>query len=351
MPMFYRSRHNLARWFTLSMGSILVIFASAIYYQKAADQLEALDRLLYKKSSIIVAGVRYKRDRDRWQVNLENVPLLGKQSQSLSSEIVYARWYNVRGQLVQFYGLPRAEKLTANSAFLTLKTNSANLEEEWLRQITLPVQYQGKTIAYLQIATPMTSIRESLAEFLLLLALTVPATIGVIGLVGGVLGGLAMQPIRQAYELLQRFTADASHELRSPIAAILSQAQVGLLTSGNTDPKERDPRSALVENRFQKIATLAKSMSSLVSNLLFLSRHAGRLTRQSLKEIDLQSYLKEIVEDCTVLSSRCNDEEAFSQALQVLMERKKYSFKYPPPQEMSPDEVEALFQAKLNQSK
>jgi len=30
-----------------------------------------------------------------------------------------------------------------------------------------------------------------------------------------------MQPIRRAYEQLQRFTADASHELRAPLAAIL----------------------------------------------------------------------------------------------------------------------------------
>lgn len=38
-----------------------------------------------------------------------------------------------------------------------------------------------------------------------------------------------MQPIRRSYEQLQRFTADASHELRAPLAATLSNAQVGLL--------------------------------------------------------------------------------------------------------------------------
>jgi len=39
-----------------------------------------------------------------------------------------------------------------------------------------------------------------------------------------------MQPIRQAYEQLQRFTADASHELRTPLAVVLSNAQVGLIS-------------------------------------------------------------------------------------------------------------------------
>ncbi len=48
--MFNRSRRNLACWFTLSMGSIVIIFASLIYYIEAVEQLETTDRLLYKKS-------------------------------------------------------------------------------------------------------------------------------------------------------------------------------------------------------------------------------------------------------------------------------------------------------------
>ncbi|WP_442937329.1 histidine kinase dimerization/phospho-acceptor domain-containing protein [Nostoc sp.] len=36
-----------------------------------------------------------------------------------------------------------------------------------------------------------------------------------------------MQPVQQAYNQLQRFTSDASHELRSPLSAILTNAQVG----------------------------------------------------------------------------------------------------------------------------
>jgi len=52
-------------------------------------------------------------------------------------------------------------------------------------------------------------------------------TLGIIGLAGWFLGGLAMQPIRQAYEQLQRFTA----ELMLPmLAVVLSNAQVGLIS-------------------------------------------------------------------------------------------------------------------------
>jgi signal transduction histidine kinase len=292
--MFNRSRRNLARWFTLSMGSILTIFAGAIFYQQVTNKLEELDRLLYKKSNIMAASVQYEFHQGQWQVNLDNVPLLGIKSQSLSSELVYARWYDAEGQLVQFYGLPSSEKLIASSEFLTIETTSANVGEsptvEWLRQVTLPVEYDGVTIGYLQVATSMTPIRETLREFLLLLALAVPGTLGVIGFVGRALGGLAMQPIRQAYEQLQRFTADASHELRSPLSAILSNAQVGLLACANDGSQQKQ------RHRFEKIVNLVKSTSVLVGDLLFLARHAGRLTPESLKEIELGSWLQELVD-------------------------------------------------------
>ena len=58
--MFNRSRRNLARWFTLSMGSILIAVAGAIYYQAAVDRLEVTDRLLYKKARVMAASVQYE---------------------------------------------------------------------------------------------------------------------------------------------------------------------------------------------------------------------------------------------------------------------------------------------------
>lgn len=48
--MFNRSRRNLARWFMLSMGGVLVVFAAAVYYLEVAERLETLDHNLYKKN-------------------------------------------------------------------------------------------------------------------------------------------------------------------------------------------------------------------------------------------------------------------------------------------------------------
>ena len=49
------------------------------------------------------------------------------------------------------------------------------------------------------------------------------------------------------------------------------------------------------------------------------------------------------------LSEHRHDEEAFSQALEILLSRKKNLFKYPPASEMNYQEIEYIFKKKLNQ--
>lgn len=89
--------------------------------------------------------------------------------------------------------------------------------------------------------------------------------------------------LEQACDRLERFTASASHELRAPIAAILSNAQVGLMA--------RDGDSTQPRQRLEKIVQLAKSMSALVNDLLFLARHGDKLDEGSLQPFDVRSLL------------------------------------------------------------
>lgn len=103
--MFNRSSRNLAYWFTLSMGSILVLFAGTIYYLRVEDKSEALDRLLYEKTKVIAASIQYELHLGKPQVDLNNVLLLGNSSQPLDAELVYVRWYDAQGQLQRFLAL------------------------------------------------------------------------------------------------------------------------------------------------------------------------------------------------------------------------------------------------------
>jgi len=278
---FTRSRIDLALWFVLTMGSILVIFAGAIYYLTILDELEDSDRLLYKKTRVMAVNAEY--DRLNKQVNLENVPLVGINTPPIGTEIVYARWYDEQRQLIQFFGTTPSPQLLVSPGFHTISTNSV-----WLRQVTLPVYEEDLLIGYLQVAISLTSTQENLAQLRIILLLAVPVTLGFIGVAGWFLGGLAMQPIRQSYERLQRFTADASHELRAPLSAVVSNAQVGIIS------KSSDRSSQIF--RFEKIVKVAKSMDTLIGQLLFLARHEETLANEFLQNIDLTIALKDIAD-------------------------------------------------------
>jgi len=298
--MFTHSRRNLTWWFTCSMGSIFLLFSGVVYYQRVVDQLEAIDRLLYQKARVIAASVEYEETAAASEkVNLADAPLLGNTPSPSDSEIIYARWYTSTKQLSQYFGPLPPEQLVVGPEFQTLRWPEGMAYESFppmatetaapprLRQITLPVHHQDQVIGYLQMAAPMTLAEENLRQALMGFAVLVPLTLGLIGLTGWGLSGLAMQPIRKSYQQLQRFTADASHELRTPLAAILSNAQVGLLAPGD--------RTSEKHQRLEKIVTATQSMSKLVSQLLLLARHSDTLAPETIRNLELKSLVKELI--------------------------------------------------------
>ncbi|MBD1929220.1 HAMP domain-containing histidine kinase [Trichocoleus sp. FACHB-90] len=308
--MFNRSRRNLARWFTLSMGSILVLFAGVIYQIEVKDKLEALDRLLYDKTRVMAASVHYEVRQDQSQVDLSHVSLLGSGAHPLAEDLIYVRWYSPQGRLVRFFGASPPEQLSTPLGYLTVQSTDPPLEKEiWLRQATLPVEGRTGILGYLQVATPLIETQQELQQLQMALTLTVPIALGLIALTGWILSGFAMQPIRQAYQQLQRFTADASHELRSPISAILTNAQLGLLIAAN-DPHYHPPLKNIVDS--------AKSMGTLVNNLLLLARHQGQLTPESLKRINLNDLLKSLVTQFATLAEQQTINLTYEQSEQLI---------------------------------
>ncbi|HEY9762925.1 MAG TPA: HAMP domain-containing sensor histidine kinase [Trichocoleus sp.] len=292
--MFNQSRRNLARWFTLSMGSILVLFAGVIYQIEVKDKREALDRLLLDKTRIMAASVHYDVRQNQTAVDLTNVPLLGSGSHPLAEDLIYVRWYDAQGRLVRFFGVAPANQINTPPGYRTIRPTDLLLQQHrWLRQITLPVEGRTGTLGYLQVATPLTETHNQLQRLRIALTLAVPIALGLIGLAGWLLSGIAMQPIRRSYQQLQRFTADASHELRSPLSAILTNAQVGLMLASD-DSQFQMPLGNIIDS--------AKSMGSLVNNLLLLARHQGKLAPESFKLLTLNQFLAEIIPQFQVLA-------------------------------------------------
>ncbi|KAF3885814.1 MULTISPECIES: sensor histidine kinase [Nostocales] len=290
--MFARSRRNLAYLFTISMGSILVAFTAIAYYLVVQQQLQAFDERLYSTSKTLVRGIQYPTYNQRWQYKQKEVPMFGDTLPPVNSDIVYVRLYNYEKELIYAPGIARSVRPSATPGFQTIKITSNRSRitpyQEWVREITLPITQNENVIGYIQVAVPLTPLRHSLNKARLFLTLGVPVSLALVGITGWFLGGLAMQPALRAYEQLQRFTADASHELRAPVAAILSNAQVALMP-----PQDEAEQLYRLEN----IVEIAKSMSSLINNLLFLARQDRPLDITKLKTIDIVELLQTLAKE------------------------------------------------------
>ncbi|KAB8316746.1 two-component sensor histidine kinase [Tolypothrix campylonemoides VB511288] len=299
--MFVRSRRNLAYLFTISMGSILIAFAGIAYYLIVQQQLQAFDERLYSDSKTIARNPVYKLYNKRLQFERRDVPFFGDTLPPINNGFAYVRLYKFNGELVDSTGVSGSRKLTVAPGFQTIQVsknrNGVTTSKEWFRELTLPIIQDNLLTGYIQVAVPLTPLRKNLDKARFFLTLALPATLGTIGITGWFLGGLAMQPTRRAYEQLQRFTADASHELRAPVAAILSNAQVALM-----------PPQDELEQRFrlENIAEIAKSMSNLINNLLFLARQDGPLNNTVLKTIDLVGLLQTIAQEYQQLATAQN---------------------------------------------
>lgn len=288
--MFRRSRQNLASWFTVSMGSVLIGFAGVLYVAEAQDQRQALDQRLYEICQTMAAAIEDGSYQDRQRIDLENVPLLGEEALPFSTMLVYARWYGSDQKLIQFYGAIPPRQINDEFGFETIRDPAQSSaiavpNPPRLRQLTLPVFEDQILIGYLQVATPLTEIEADLWELRLVLMMTLVITLGLVTWIGWRLGGLAMQPIRQSYDQLQQFTGDASHELRTPLAAIINHAQVGLMDLANPDEQKL---------RLEKIMRGAEAMGKLVGDLLLLARSEGKLSPDDLQPTDLIQLLRHL---------------------------------------------------------
>ena len=283
--MFDRSRRRLAVWFTLSMGSILILFAFTVYQRQVVEQKREFDAEIQALAKKLAAKTKYQQQAKSWQI-VPEATYLSSRAITSRSRIVCTGWYDAQKRLLESFGeCPRQ-----NSGFSKWQTIKYEPEHSHtkLRVLTLPLMKDKSMAGYLQVAVSLEAIHNSQRRSRLFLAIGIPVTLGITGIVGWLLAGYAMRPVKHSYEQLQRFTADASHELRAPVSAILSNAQVGLLAPID-DPTQ--PRQ-----RLSNIVTQSKYMSDLITNLLFLARHQGKLNPQDVVKTNIVELLNSLAE-------------------------------------------------------
>ncbi len=147
--------------------------------------------------------------------------------------------------------------------------------------LTTPILLNGTRAGFIQIAdlerigTAMLPLR---ALIYLLLSLTISALTFLVGLL---FARTSLKPAEEMVERLEQFTQDASHELRTPIAALSSSLDLAL--------KTRNYQEGIVSAKED-----LKEVASLVERLLDLAR----LDRLVLKKdpVDFSTLITTVVE-------------------------------------------------------
>lgn len=194
-------------------------------------------------------------------------------------------------------GLPNVE-----SASVALSGNiderSVNSNGHWFRVHSVPVIRNGVVIGVVQAVASEEGYRRMLATLLIGLL-----SVGIGGVIISVLGGYvltarALRPVRDAFERQRNFITDASHQLRTPVAVIQTDAEVLGRSLGDVGVEDAQILQDLVqESRF---------LSRVINQLLDSARLEGRDAPTEPEPLDLAQIVQETARADQVLAAEKN---------------------------------------------
>jgi heavy metal sensor kinase len=204
-----------------------------------------------------------------------------------------------------------------------------------VRVLTHPVQEAGRSTSLIQVGMSLESVAETRRRFLLVMAAVLPLAVLLAGSGGWLLARRALRPVDQMTEAARRisaehldervhttgtgdeldrlaatlndmlgrldvtfrqmrqFSADASHELQTPLTILQGELEVALRAPRTPDEYRRVLTSALEES---------KRIARLVEGLLLLSRADAGVLRMDHQAVDLARLMAEVCEQSQVLA-------------------------------------------------
>ena len=163
------------------------------------------------------------------------------------------------------------------------------------RQIVLPINtFEGQDLlAMLVVGRSFTDFAAYLATIRWIILVSLPIIMGLIALASWWLAGLAIKPVQISYQKVQQFTADAAHELRTPLSALQATTESVMRLPEISDAEARET--------LQVITRQNRRLTSLISDLLLLSR-LDTQSAISTTQCCLQDILSDIQEELAALA-------------------------------------------------
>lgn len=283
--MFQATRRRLAIWYTLVTALLLILFASGVYFYVRQTLVERIDDTLKHVVEVVNRSLVIQPIADgRYRLNVE--ASFQENGENVEDDHIDLEWFSPQGLLLwSTLGEPPQIVLPTN-----LKQERISFSpDRLLRQVTERIERNQQILGYLRVSHPWFEVTKPIQQLLIDLTIGLSILISSVAAIGWFLSGLAMEPIKESYQSLKQFTADASHELRNPIAVIQTNVQMAL-SYPDADPQAQQRQLKIIER-------LTQRLGNLVNDLLFLARADSGNIQFNPKPIPLDALLIEVIEE------------------------------------------------------
>jgi two-component system, OmpR family, manganese sensing sensor histidine kinase len=273
---FQRIRYRLLLSYLGVFASLLGIFAIAVRFAFTRSLSEQITDKLIAIGKGAAANVEFEKGRLTVESDFRPQDLIAYH-QAL-------QWFDTQGKLITQQG-----KTVLTLPFLPNKMVQTQTGKVPIQVVTVPIisSDNGELVGYVRVSQSLEEFNETLEKLDWVLGGGIIITLVFSGIGGILLTRQAMQPIEESFQRLKQFTADASHELRSPLMAIKINAELPL-----EYPEEISPKDA---EKFQAIASATNQMTRLTEDLLLLAR-TDKIPTQNRDVLNLTSILNNLIQ-------------------------------------------------------
>ncbi len=332
--MYIRSiRTRITIWYTCLLTVILLIVGGAAFELLSYSLTNEMDKVLDKVAKVLI-------QRDQSELAASNTDQVTEIDQAIHHFPVFRHedhYFHMRdsfGDIDEHRSLPSAEKLPLSkeaydnamrgrSSFETVE----GLGEYPVRILTMPIMESNRMVNLVQVGMSLRRIDETRVRFLLIMAVVLPLGLVLAASGGWLLAHRALRPVDRmtdtarrisaehlsqrvdetgtgdeldnlaktlnqmlthldaAFSQIRRFSADASHELQTPLTILKGELEV-VLRSTRTPEEYR----ATIESALEEVDRIAR----LVEGLLLLARAEAGVLKMDRQEVDLTQVLEEV---------------------------------------------------------
>ncbi len=274
--MFQKLQYRLLSSYLVVLASILGVFAVAVRLVFAHSLSQQVTDKLTVLGQSVAASAEFKRGKLEVGDDFSAKSLLDREHA--------IQWFDTHGHLITQQG-----KAILSLPFSADRAVQFQAGKPRIQAVTLPIlgSDNQRLIGYVRASQSLGEFDATLQKLDLGLAGGILMSLVLSGIGGVLLTRQAMQPIEESFERLKQFTADASHELRSPLMAIKSNVSVAL--------KYPEGMRLTDIEKFEAIASATNQMTRLTEDLLFLAR-TDRVFSRDWDTIELTAILNNLVQ-------------------------------------------------------